>query len=197
MVQEWQPAYMDYNYLKTLLKDILNHRKRKIPSASVSETPKRTLKRRLSLYRSFSGLTSRCLSRNGSPNNEDEVILVSEVQQENTQSEGRYQTMFLMSTDDGGENELVFFRRLDDEFNKVLKFYKEKVIEVNTEAEALTKQMDALIALRIKVDYPLAEYFNQGASNGGIVLPSHATSSPPNSAAPSPDGTKQGKNIQS
>ncbi|KAL7231995.1 hypothetical protein ACSBR2_010084 [Camellia fascicularis] len=60
--------------------------------------------------------------------------------------------MFLMSLDEGGEYELVFFRGLDDEFNKVIKFYREKVEEVIKEAEELNKQMDALIALWIKVD---------------------------------------------
>lgn len=59
-----------------------------------------------------------------------------------------------MQADDGGEYELVFFRRLDDEFNKVNKFYKSKVEEVTKEAEVLNKQMDALIAFRIKVENP-------------------------------------------
>lgn len=59
-----------------------------------------------------------------------------------------------MQGDKGGEYELVYFRRLDDEFNKVDKFYKSKVAEVTQEAEVLSKQMDALIAFRIKVENP-------------------------------------------
>ncbi|KAF5961804.1 hypothetical protein HYC85_003013 [Camellia sinensis] len=141
MVQEWQEAYMAYNYLKTLLKDISHFRQRNASS----------------LYRAFSGLTSRCNNLRLSPkkNNEGEVILVSAVQEEGSPEGNYYETMFLMSSDEGGEYELVFFRRLDDEFNKVIKFYREKVKELIKEAEELNKKMDALIALRIKVDKPV------------------------------------------
>lgn len=62
--------------------------------------------------------------------------------------------MFLMAADEGGEFELVYFKRLDDEFNKVLDFYKSKVGEVMEEAAVLDKQMDALIAFRVKVERP-------------------------------------------
>ncbi|KAL7232326.1 hypothetical protein ACSBR2_010362 [Camellia fascicularis] len=155
MVQEWQEAYMAYNYLKTLLKDILRFRQRNASSPNIARTPKRSLKQRLSLYRAFSGLTSRCNNLRLSPkkNNEDEVILVSAVQEEGSPEGYYYETMFLMSSDEGGEYELVFFRRLDDEFNKVIKFYREKVEELIK--EELNKQMDVLIALRIKVDKPV------------------------------------------
>ncbi|KAA8530393.1 hypothetical protein F0562_005102 [Nyssa sinensis] len=156
MVHEWQEAYMDYHRLKTVLKDIL-HFRQKNTSSTIAATPKGSLKRRLSLYRAFSGLTSLYNSPRGSLEtvNEDEVILVSAVQEEG--SEGYYQTSFLMSSDHGGEYELVFFRRLDDEFNKVVKFYRAKVEIVVKEAEELNKQMNALIALRIKVDNPVVE----------------------------------------
>lgn len=50
--------------------------------------------------------------------------------------------------------ELEYFRRADDEFNKVDKFYRGKVEEVMKEASVLNKQMDALIAFRIKVENP-------------------------------------------
>lgn len=123
MVQEWQQAYMDYNFLKTLLKDIFRFRQRN-SSSPIAETPKGSLKRRVSLYRAFSGLTSRYnrLKMSSEKDNiEEEVILVEEF------SEGKHETMFLRSSGKGGEFELVFFRRLDDEFNKVLKFYKGKV----------------------------------------------------------------------
>ncbi|THG00515.1 hypothetical protein TEA_004010 [Camellia sinensis var. sinensis] len=157
MVQEWQEAYMAYNYLKTLLKDISHFRQRNASSPNIARTPKGSLKRRLSLYRAFSGLTSRCNNLRLSPkkNNEGEVILVSAVQEEGSPEGNYYETMFLMSSDEGGEYELVFFRRLDDEFNKVIKFYREKVKELIKEAEELNKKMNALIALRIKVDKPV------------------------------------------
>nr|GLL39193.1 phosphate transporter PHO1 homolog 3-like isoform X1 [Ipomoea trifida] len=160
-VQEWGEAYMDYNSLKGVLKDISRFRRRNaaaqssVPAAATA-TRKNSLKRRLSMYRAFSGLTNRLSSpRGGTPrsDHEDEVILVNAVEQEGIGG-AQYQTMFLMSSEAGGEYELVFFRRLDDEFNKVVRFYREKVEEVRKEADELSKQMDALIALRIVVEKP-------------------------------------------
>ncbi|XP_006338427.1 phosphate transporter PHO1 homolog 3-like [Solanum tuberosum] len=155
MVPEWQEAYMDYNYLKGVLKEISCFKKKNAPLPEVASTPNGSLKRRISMYRAFSGLQSR-FSFKGSPgktdNEDEEVILVSSLQQEGSQ--GHHQTMFLMSSEQGGEYEMVFFRRLDDEFNKVIAFYKKKVEEVKDEADKLSKQMDALIAVRIMVDKP-------------------------------------------
>ncbi|WKA04655.1 hypothetical protein VitviT2T_022668 [Vitis vinifera] len=164
MVPEWQEAYMNYNFLKGLLKDVLRFRQQNMLTAAMSATPRSSLKRRVSLYRAFSGLTGRY---RGSPrkNNEDEAILVSAVEEEG--SEGHYQTMFLMSSEAGGEYELVYFRRLDEEFNKVVKFYKGKVEEVMREAEELNKQMDALIALRIKVENPPVGFGGGGGGGDG------------------------------
>ncbi|KAK4712429.1 hypothetical protein R3W88_006942 [Solanum pinnatisectum] len=150
MVHEWQEAYMDYNYLKSLLMEILNFKKKNVPLPEVAATPRGSLKRRLSMYRAFNGLQIRYNSFKGKNNHEDEVIVVNSVQQEG--SERHYETTFLVSCEEGGESELIFFRTLDDEFNKVLTFYKKKVGEVKVEADELSKQMDALIALRIKVD---------------------------------------------
>ncbi|KAK9272632.1 hypothetical protein L1049_003008 [Liquidambar formosana] len=182
MVQEWQEAYMDYNYLKTHLKNILQFRQKNKSSPVAAATSQHSLKRRLSLYRAYSGLTSTLYKlspgkkKEESPKEkEDEVILVSALQQEG--SEGCYRTMFLMSSDEGGEYELVFFRRLDDEFNKVLEFYKSKVEEVLKEAKELNKQMDALIALRIKVENPVAQF-------GGASMMNLATNGVASSAAP-------------
>ncbi|GMN29546.1 hypothetical protein TIFTF001_047949 [Ficus carica] len=152
MVQEWQEAYMDYNYLKTVLKDILRHKQKNSSSTTASSTPRSGggLRRKVSLYRAFSGLTNQ--QRNSPRKRDDEAILVGPVLREG--SEEHYQTMFLMSSDEGGEYELVFFRRLDNEFNKVVKFYRKMVEEVIEEADELTRQMNALIALRIKVENP-------------------------------------------
>ncbi|KAL1804300.1 hypothetical protein ACET3Z_032947 [Daucus carota] len=157
MVPEWQGAYMDYAYLKTLLKEIhLFKLKTKPPQ---STTNAQGLTRRLTLYRAFSGLTQRITSPGISSNTNDlesQPILVNSVKK----SDGEFglETMFLMTGDEGGEYELVYFRRLDDEFNKVIKFYRGKVDEVMKEAAVLNKQMDALIAFRIKVDDPHYEW---------------------------------------
>ncbi|KAK4426214.1 Phosphate transporter [Sesamum alatum] len=154
MVQEWQGAYMDYTHLKKLLKDIKKFRQQNAPQFSGRKS---FLTRRLTMYRAFSGLTGRDghVVRSSSKENEDEVILVSSVQQEG--SENYYQTMFLRSSEEGGAGEVVFFRKLDDEFNKVLRFYKATVEEVTAEADELSRQMDALIALRIKVHKPYVD----------------------------------------
>ncbi|GAA0166178.1 secondary carrier transporter [Lithospermum erythrorhizon] len=152
MVQEWQEAYLDYNYLKSLLKDILYYKQKNIAEVPIGLNLKRSFKKSMSLYRTFSGLTSRLHSPRASPNHhEDEVILVSDV----GSKQEEYQTMFLMSSEEGGDNEMVFFKKLDDEFNKVVNFYKDKVKQVKLEAEGLSRQMDALIALRLKVHKPL------------------------------------------
>ncbi|CAH1437607.1 unnamed protein product [Lactuca virosa] len=155
MVPEWQAAYMNYNHLKILIKEILIFRRLQqnestpgyqanppLPSKGSSR------KRKVSLHKAFGGLTN---GNSNNKDNEDEVILVSAMHQ----SEENYRTVFLRSSQDAGESELGFFRKLDDEFNKVIDFYKGKVGEMVIEAEELSKQMNALIALRIKVEDPL------------------------------------------
>lgn len=89
----------------------------------------------------------------GSPQDgvEEQAILVNAVNRDGTK---KYRTTFLMADEEGGEYELVYFRSLDREFNKVDKFYKAKVEEVVKEASVLNKQMNALIAFRIKVENP-------------------------------------------
>ncbi|RZC80988.1 hypothetical protein C5167_043568 [Papaver somniferum] len=214
MVPEWQEAYMNYDYLKTLLKDIqdFNHKhKPHHPS---------TLKRTMTLYRSFSGLTS--LSRRfsnlrspsvkvsgggggeagGGGDIEDQVILVTAVDHNQQNHDHHYETKFLKSSDVGAEYELVYFRRLDDEFNKVNKFYKSKVEEVMKEADLLNKQMDALIAFRIKVENPdgtnhhfvnWSVEMNELASGVAASAAAVSLTSPrvasPATAIPSPTGT--------
>ncbi|KAF8369668.1 hypothetical protein HHK36_032307 [Tetracentron sinense] len=144
MVPEWKEAYMDYDFLKTLLKEIQRFKLRNKPLA----TPRSLLKRQLTMYRTFSGLIVNLKGRDI----ENPVTPVKPVYREGP--DGRYESQFLMAADEGGEYELVYFRRLDDEFNKVHKFYKAKVEEVMNEAALLNKQMDALIAFRIKVEKP-------------------------------------------
>ncbi|XP_050203477.1 phosphate transporter PHO1 homolog 3-like isoform X2 [Mercurialis annua] len=153
MVPEWQEAYMDYDFLKTLLKEIQRFKLRTKPPPPPphSTTNHGGLNRRMTLYRAFSGL----IQKNNSPSSpgdvESQPIFVNSVNRDGSQS---YETTFLMSSDEGGEYETVYFRRLDEEFNKVEKFYKEKVGVVMEEAAMLNKQMDALIAFRIKVENP-------------------------------------------
>ncbi|KAK4749218.1 hypothetical protein SAY87_026667 [Trapa incisa] len=159
MVPEWQDAYMDYSSLKNILKNVMDIRRKSRPSEFSQGPPTTTsdLKRKVSMYRAFSGLTGKKGTSNSSSTAEqggdEEVILVNLVKEAES-SESRYQTMFLMSSEEGGDCELAFFNRLDDEFNKVVRFYYKKVGEVVEEADELNRQMNALIALRIKVERP-------------------------------------------
>ncbi|KAK1552999.1 hypothetical protein Q3G72_026958 [Acer saccharum] len=159
MVPEWQEKYMDYDFLKSRLKEILLFKQRTRPISAAGPTG---LTRQMTLYRAFSGLISK--PRYGtnpispSPDLENQSILVNSVSRDGCHS---YETTFLMSSDDGGEYELVYFRRLDDEFNKVYKYYRDKVEEVLKEAEVLNKQMNALIAFRIKVENPPTTGFDR------------------------------------
>ncbi|KAK6128570.1 hypothetical protein DH2020_037680 [Rehmannia glutinosa] len=146
MVPEWQEAYMDYEFLKTFLKEIQLFKQRNKPA----QAKPTGLSRSHTLYRAFSGLTN--LSQQTPLSDvENQVILVNNVRRDGGE---RSETMFLMAADEGGEYELVYFKRLDDEFNKVIKFYKLKAEEVIEEAGVLNKQMEALIAFRVKVENP-------------------------------------------
>ncbi|CAH8383442.1 unnamed protein product [Eruca vesicaria subsp. sativa] len=158
MVPEWHEAYMDYEYLKSLLKDITKFKRKNNPHHS------QTLRRKLTVYRTFSGLLAKS-GRKRHPHGNAPISPFSDSEDDieeglksapilvHSASHG-YETTFLMAAEAGGEYETVFFRRLDDEFNKVEKFYKEKVDEVMKEAVMLNKQMDALIAFRVKVEHP-------------------------------------------
>lgn len=129
------------------------------------------LSRRVSLYRAFSGLTNRASrspkKSHNRPNNplsskrhhyhlfdddEEQIILINE------DDKGSYTTTFLSSAEEGGEMDVQFFRRLDGEFNKVLRFYKQKVESVMEEADELSRQLNVLIALRVKVENPNVDF---------------------------------------
>lgn len=168
MVPEWHEAYMDYDNLKSLLKEIIKFKRKNNPHGH-GHHHGGGLNRKLTLYRTFSGLLSTPRrKRHGHGHGGGQIGHLSESDDEdievglkpvtapilvNTASHG-YETTFLMAAEEGGEHEMLFFRRLDDEFNKVEKFYKEKVEQVMKEAVMLNKQMDALIAFRVKVEHP-------------------------------------------
>ncbi|CAN8266660.1 unnamed protein product [Cochlearia groenlandica] len=162
MVPEWHEAYMDYNNLKSLLKDIIKFKRTSNPHHGHGHghghghhhIPGKAL------YRAFSGLIStpgrKKHHHHGDGHDSDEDIeegLKSAPILVHSASHG-YETTFLNSAEAGGEYETVFFRRLDDEFNKVERFYKGKVEQVVSEALMLNKQMDALIAFRARVENP-------------------------------------------
>nr|XP_043608500.1 phosphate transporter PHO1 homolog 10-like [Erigeron canadensis] len=145
-VPEWIEAYMDYNGLKRILHEIQQFRQSERPS-----TPMRTSQNRLSLYKPFTGLDVQTSSEESAGDIEDQVIAVETVKKDDTREV--YSTNFLLSSE-GGHGEIKFFEKLDKELNKVNTFYRDKVEEVIEEAASLNKQMNALIALRIKVEQP-------------------------------------------
>lgn len=110
----------------------------------------RAFQQKLKLHQTFSGLNARSSDFVDRGDIEDQVIDVSELPQDGF---GHfYKTNFLGQSSEGGDIGVIFFRKLDEELNKVNTFYKDKVTEVIKEADELNKQMDALIALRIKVE---------------------------------------------
>lgn len=164
MVPEWQQAYMDYDFLKSRLKEIIrfNLRTNNAPTRGGAKNHHDGgLNRKMTLYRAFSGLVSTPgRQKRTSPHDVEEGIQLTATTTSpgpilvNTTADHCIETTFMMAAEEGGEYDLVFFRRLDDEFNKVGKFYREKVEEVMKEAAVLNKQMDALIAFRVKVENP-------------------------------------------
>ncbi|KAL6513930.1 hypothetical protein OROHE_019386 [Orobanche hederae] len=143
-VPEWTEAYVDYNGLKRILQGIQKSRRNRPNSVRASQ-------KRLSLSKDHHYSSS--VVRDGDlekPDDiENQVISVHTVQQESSRK--LYNTELLVSRVEGEENEGDFFVKLDDELNKTNNFYKDKVEEVVREASLLKKQMEALVALRIKV----------------------------------------------
>ncbi|XP_010470934.1 PREDICTED: phosphate transporter PHO1 homolog 10 [Camelina sativa] len=154
MVPEWVEAYMDYNGMKRILKEIRSYKHSKLTRAA-----SRVSRQAEALHRSFSGLSFHPRHNEHAGDIEDQVIKVDTVQQDD-ESRQFYKTKFLKKSEEGGEFEESFFKKLDENLNKVNKFYRDKVEEVLEEAALLDKQMDALIALRVKVQKPDADNLN-------------------------------------
>ncbi|XVF03293.1 hypothetical protein REPUB_Repub04eG0248900 [Reevesia pubescens] len=125
MVPEWTEAYVDYNGLKRILQEILQCKLSKQP-----KTHLRSLKMKLSLHRTLSGL---------------------HLHPSNLMNKGDIENQVIDEGEGEGEIEVEFFRKLDEELHKVNTFYKEKIEAVMDEATLLNKQMEAFIALQIKV----------------------------------------------
>ncbi|KAL1563136.1 phosphate transporter PHO1 3-like [Salvia divinorum] len=148
MVPEWQGAYMDYSYLKKHLKSLLKFRQQ---NAAPSFT-----RQRHAMYRAFSGLTGQSPPKA----REEEVVMIPH---------SAYQALLVKLSGEGAEQELEFFKKLDLEFDKVRTFYEGKVQGIKENAAELSKQMDALIALRIRVERP--DRMQETAAAGVILSP--------------------------
>ncbi|PWA96975.1 EXS (ERD1/XPR1/SYG1) family protein [Artemisia annua] len=168
-VPEWIEAYVDYNGLKRVLQELREFKQSKGPS-----TPAKTSQQKSLLLRPFSGLDVRkSFDETKEDDIENQVIAVETVHKEDNREE--YSTNFLMPPQEGGQSEITFFERLDEELNKVNTFYRDKVEEVIEEAASLNKQMNALIALRIKVERPDS---SNSRSHRNVSKDSSSTESP-------------------
>ncbi|ESQ28297.1 hypothetical protein EUTSA_v10018151mg [Eutrema salsugineum] len=170
MVPEWVEAYMDYNGLKRNLKEIRSYK-----YSRLSRAASRVSQQAEALHRSFSGLSYHPSNSEHAGDIEEQVIKVDTVQQDDSRK--LYKTKFLKKSEEGGEFEETFFRKLDENLNKVNRFYRDKVDEVLEEAALLDKQMDALIALRVKVQTPDSYIMNleKHPSDKVVVDPSDST----------------------
>lgn len=122
MVPEWETHYMDYEGLKTILKQVKdNHH--------------------------HHGCNNQ---RDGGI--EDKIIDVEIL--ENGVDDGSKEFYENNLNEERGEGDARFFDKLDQELNKVNVFYKEEVEAVKHEATLLSKQVEALVALRVKVKSP-------------------------------------------
>ena len=148
MVPEWVDAYMDYDSLKIILRQIRLSRLPKTP-----HTPLSAFQRKFSIYSPLRVLKVESRSQQNEGDLEEQVIKFSPIVGENDRT--MYRTRLLLPPDNiGREFEVEFFKKLDEELNKVNAFYWEKMEKVVKEAAELNKQMDAYVALRIKVRHP-------------------------------------------
>ncbi|KAK2429185.1 phosphate transporter PHO1 protein [Trifolium repens] len=140
MVPEWEKEYMNYESLKKLLKEVKSSKKAK---------DNKHLQHRFSLERAFSGIHLHGGSNHkGNEDIEDQVIEVKTLEIDVDGSKELYETKL---NEERGEAEVRFFEKLDEELNKVNSFYKEQVEAAKNEAILLSKQVETLVALRVKV----------------------------------------------
>lgn len=153
-VPEWTEAYVDYNELKHILHGIRSFRQSNPNLARASS-------KRFSL-KNLNSSSLREANIDSHDDIENQVIAVHTVLQENSRK--LYNTRLIVAPTEGEGNERNFFRKLDDELNKTNNFFKDKVEEMIREAASLKKQMETLVALRIKIINP--------SSHGSIPLKS-------------------------
>lgn len=147
MVPEWTEAYMDYNVLKRILREIIRYKQSMRPIVD-----NRALQQKQTSDETLSGLLLQSGDLESKGDIENKVTDVDTSQQDGSRE--IYETKFFRQFEDLGESEIMFFRKLDRELNKVNNFYKAKAEELMHEASLLDKQMDALVALRVKVRNP-------------------------------------------
>ncbi|KAI5437359.1 phosphate transporter PHO1 homolog 10 isoform X1 [Lathyrus oleraceus] len=129
MVPEWEKHYMDYQGLKTILKEIKSSNKVKDNNNHLHHGS----------------------NNQGNEGIEDKIIDVKTLENDVDGSKKIHETNL---NEEKGEADARFFEKLDEELNKVNVFYKEEVEAVQHEATLLSKQVETLVALRVKVKTP-------------------------------------------
>ncbi|KAG2702409.1 hypothetical protein I3760_06G088100 [Carya illinoinensis] len=192
-VPEWTEAYMDYNGLKRILREVMRYKQSLHPTLH-----KRASQQKQTFMDSttvFSAQHMQSSNLNQSKTDvENQVIDVDTLQRDGSKKIYKTNSLlfllfFLISTsvviflgrsEDGGDVETMFFSKLDAQLNKVNTFYKDKVKALIHKATLLNKQMDALIALRIKVRNPHLNRSNlkgRSLSNAALrISPTNITS---------------------
>ena len=130
MVPEWADAYLDYNGLKRLLLEISCEKQIQKSRASSGYSKKKP-----AVDRKCSEFISQPRKSHVGKDIEN-------------QNEDQYD---FRKSQEISEIEVKFFKKLDEELNKVNSFYKESVEAVTNEASVLKNQMETLIALRRKI----------------------------------------------
>lgn len=151
-VPEWTEAYVDYNGLKHILHEIRSFRQNNSNIERASQNRSSLQDGNIETHEDI----------------ENQILAVQTVLQENSRK--LYNTRLIVSpTEEGEGNERSFFKKLDDELNKTNNFYRDKVEEMIKEAASLKKQMEALIALRIKVIDSNSDESGQLLCNSGEI----------------------------
>ncbi|KAF5443364.1 hypothetical protein F2P56_035923 [Juglans regia] len=174
-VPEWTEVYMDYNGLKRILREVMRYKQSLLHPALMHN--RASQQKQITFMDSTAFSTAQHLQSSNLNQSktdvENQVIDVDTLQRDG--SKKIYKTMFLGRSEDGGDVETMFFAKLDEQLNKVNTFYKDKVKALIHEATLLNKQMDALIALRIKVRNPHLNRSNlkirRSLSNAALRMP--------------------------
>jgi len=140
MVPEWEKEYIDYEGLKKILKEVKSSKK-------AENKDKKHLQHKFSLERAFSGINL----NHGSNHQRDEGIEEQVIDVKALEIDGSKELYETKLNEERGEAEARFFEKLDEELNKVNAFYKEQVEAAKHEATLLSKQVETLVALRVKV----------------------------------------------
>jgi len=109
--------------LKRILEEILLYKQSRQPL-----TPLRSLHHKLTLHRPFNGLNLQSTDLSSKGDIEDQVIDVNALPQDGCRK--FYTTQFLRESEEGGELEVKFFKKLDEQLNKFNTFYKDKLDEM-------------------------------------------------------------------